>query len=146
MNYTFRPCTFDDFDFLFELKKQNFKYYVDKIWGWDDNEQRQKLMRDLKEHLEHKKIIMINNCVAGIYASHITEDGDLFINEISILPKYQNMGIGSNILNDVLRENHERGTKTILQVFKENRARKLYESLGFRIYNETETHFQMENI
>ena len=61
MEYTFRDCTLNDVDFLFELKKQNFKYYVEKIWSWDDKEQRIRIEQDLKEHLEHKKIIMINN-------------------------------------------------------------------------------------
>ena len=39
MKYLFRNCTLDDFDFLFELKKQNFKWYVDKIWSWNDDDQ-----------------------------------------------------------------------------------------------------------
>ena len=31
MEYSFRQCSLDDFDFLFNLKKENFKRYVDKI-------------------------------------------------------------------------------------------------------------------
>ena len=54
MEYSFRNCTLDDFGFLFELKKQNFKWYVDKIWGWKDNEQKERLKQDLEEHLQHK--------------------------------------------------------------------------------------------
>ena len=45
-----------------------------------------------------------------------------------------------------LKENHEKGIRTILQVFKDNPAKKLYEQLGFKVYGETETHYQMENI
>ena len=33
MEYSFRNCTLEDFDFLFNLKKENFKWYVDKILG-----------------------------------------------------------------------------------------------------------------
>ena len=47
MEYSFRNCTLDDFDFLFELKKENFKWYVDKIWGWNDDDQKQRLKQDL---------------------------------------------------------------------------------------------------
>ena len=43
MKYNFRNCTLDDFEFLFELKKQNFKWYVDKIWGWKDDEQKERV-------------------------------------------------------------------------------------------------------
>lgn len=146
MEYNFRKCTLEDFDFLFDLKKQNFKWYVDKIWGWNDDEQKQRLKQDLNEHLEHKRIILMNNKMIGVYAVHITDDGDLFINEISILKDYQHQGIGTKILKQQLVENHKKGIRTILQVFKDNPAKFLYESLGFKVYGENETHYQMENI
>ncbi len=146
MKYSFRSCTLEDFDFLFNLKKENFKWYVDRIWGWKDEEQKEKLKQDLNEHLSHKRIILINNELAGVYAVHITENGDLFINEISILRKYQNRGIGRKILEKQLKENQKNGIRTILQVFKDNPAKKLYEQLGFKVYGETETHYQMEII
>lgn len=146
MEYSFRNCTLDDFDFLFELKKQNFKWYVDKIWGWNDNDQKKRLKQDLEEHLAHKRIILIDNKEVGIYAVHTTENGDLFINEISILKEYQNKGIGRKILEEQLKENRQKGIRTILQVFKDNPAKSLYEKLGFKVYGETETHYQMENM
>ena len=146
MKYSFRSCTLEDFDFLFNLKKENFKWYVDRIWGWKDEEQKEKLKQDLNEHLSHKRIILIDNELAGVYAVHITENGDLFINEISILRKYQNRGIGRKILEKQLKENQKNGIRTILQVFKDNPAKKLYEQLGFKVYGETETHYQMEII
>lgn len=146
MEYSFRNCTVNDFDFLFELKKQNFKWYVDKIGGWKDEEQKERLKQDLEEHLAHKRIILIDNKPVGIYVVHITENGDLFINEISILREYQNKGIGRKILKEQLKENQSKGIRTILQVFKDNPAKSLYEKLGFKVYGETETHYQMENL
>ena len=146
MEYSFRNCTVNDFDFLFELKKQNFKWYVDKIWGWKDDEQKERLKQDLEEHLAHKRIILIDNKPVWIYVVHITENGDLFINEISILREYQNKGIGRKILEEQLKENQSKGIRTILQVFKDNPAKSLYEKLGFKVYGETETHYQMENL
>ena len=114
MEYSFRSCTLEDFDFLFNLKKENFKWYVDKMWGWKDEEQKERLKQDL--------------------------------NEISILRKYQNRGIGRKILEQQLKENQKNEIRTILQVFKDNPAKKLYERLGFKVYGETETHYQMEII
>ena len=146
MKYSFRNCTLDDFDFLFELKKENFKWYVDKIWGWNDDDQKQRLKQDLTEHLAHKRIVLVDSKKVGVYAVHITEDGDFFINEISILKEYQNKGIGRKILEEQLKENRQKGIRTILQVFKDNPAKSLYEKLGFKVYGETETHYQMENM
>jgi len=144
MEYSFINCTLDDFDFLFELKKENFKWYVDKIWGWNDDDQKQRLKQDLEEHLAHKRIILVDSKKVGVYAVHITENGDLFINEISILKEYQHKGIGRKILEEQLKENKQKGIRTILQVFKENPAKTLYEKLGFKVYGENETHYQMK--
>lgn len=146
MEYSFRSCTLEDLEFMFNLKKENFKKYVDKIWGWKDNDQIERLKQDLKEHLPHKRIILVDNKPVGVYAVHTIEEGDLFINEISILKEYQNRGIGRNILEEQLKESHKKGIRTILQVFKDNPAKKLYEQLGFKVYGETETHYQMENV
>lgn len=144
MKYTFRPCVLDDFDFLFMLKKDNFRRYIEEIWGWNEEEQKNRLKEDLKIHLDHKKIILLDDKPIGVYVTHFTEKGDLFINEISILKEYQNKGIGTNIISKQLKEN--KGTRKILQVFKNNPAKKLYEKLGFKVYNETETHYQMEKL
>lgn len=144
--YTFRDCNLNDFDFLFNLKKQNFKWYVDKIWGWNDNDQKERLKQDLVEHLKHKHIIICNNEPIGIYAFHITENGDFFINEISLIKEYQHNGIGTSILKNQIKENHKNKVRTILQVFKDNPAKRLYEKLDFKVYGETETHYQMENM
>lgn len=99
-----------------------------------------------EEHLHHKRIIVIDNKPAGVYVVHTTEDGDLFINEISILKEYQHKGIGRKILEEQLKENYSKRIRTILQVFKDNPAKKLYEQLGFKVYGKTETHYQMENV
>ncbi len=144
MEYSFRNCTLDDFDFLFELKKQNFKCYINKESGWDDEEQKQKLRQDLKEHLQHKRIILVDNKMIGVYVVHTTETGDLYINEISILKEYQNKGIGRKILEKQLNENKKNRIRTILKVYKDNPAKKLYEQLGFRVYGETEMHYKMK--
>ena len=146
MNISFRKCTNEDFNFLFLLKKQNFKKYVDDIWGWDDLEQINRMKMDLEEHLSHKHIIIIDGIEIGVYAYHITNNGDFFINEINILKEYQNKGIGSKILKEQLLKNSENNIRTILQVFKNNPAINLYKRLGFVIYEETDTHFRMEKI
>ncbi len=144
MEYKFRKCSLDDFDFLFMLKKQNFKKYVDNIWGWNDEVQKARLKEDLDKHLQHKHIIIIDNKMVGVYAWHITEEGNFFINEINIIKEYQNKGIGSNIIKNTLDENRKNKVRTILQIFKDNPAKILYERLGFKVYSETDTHYQME--
>lgn len=56
------------------------------------------------------------------------------------------MGLERRRTEKQIKENKNKEIRTILQVFKNNPAKKLYERLGFRVYNETETHYQMENL
>ena len=83
---------------------------------------------------------------AGEGGDRKAEKGDMFISEINILKEYQGMGIGTEILTKQLDENKVNGIRTILRVFKDNPAKKLYERLGFSVYDEIETHYLMEKI
>jgi|GEM_PF-5975693 len=42
MNYTFRNCTNNDIEFILNLKELCLKWYIEKIYGWDKEVQRQK--------------------------------------------------------------------------------------------------------
>lgn len=46
-----------------------------------------------------------------------------------------------NILTTCTRQ--KSNVDTVLQVFKENPAKKLYEKTGFEVYDETKTHYKM---
>lgn len=59
-----------------------------KFWVWKDADKRERVQQDLKEHLHHKGIILVDNKPVEVYVIHTTQDGDLFINEISILKEY----------------------------------------------------------
>lgn len=144
MNIKFRKCTLDDFDFLFKLKKENFKKYVDNIWGWDDDDQIKRLRIDLEETLEQKNVIIYNDIEVGVFSFYMIEKDICRINEVNILKEYQNLGIGTYILENKLKENSEKNIRTILQVFKDNPAMNLYKRLGFKVFEETETHYRME--
>ena len=146
MNIKFRKCTLDDFDFLFKLKKENFKKYVYNIWGWDDDNQIKRLRIELEETIEQKNVIIYNDIEVGVFSFYMIEKDICRINEVNILKEYQNLGIGTYILENKLKENSEKNIKTILQVFKDNPAMNLYKRLGFKVFEETETHYRMEKI
>ena len=58
------------------------------------------------------------------------------------MPKYQNKGIGTAVLKEILFENNNRDI--ILQCFKENSAINLLEMMGFKKKTETQTHYIMK--
>lgn len=70
--------------------------------------------------------------------------GEIFIDLIEIMPEYQNRGLGTAILNEII-DNAKSNDFTIrLQVLKINPAINFYKRLGFIVSSETHTHFVME--
>ena len=61
--------------------------------------------------------------------------------EIELLPAWQGRGIGSSIVRWLMKEAATAGKPLTLRVLHVNeRARALYERLGFRPFKEIETH------
>ena len=66
------------------------------------------------------------------------------INNIEIAPEFQNVGIGTWLINRLLQQARGEDVPVDLQVMKVNLdARRLYERLGFTVTGETDTHWQM---
>ena len=78
----------------------------------------------------------------GFYNGKEIENNTFEIGNICIKPEYQNKGIGTAVLKEILFEHKEKNIK--LQAFKVNeRAIKLYERIGFKKVEETKTHYVM---
>ncbi len=146
IEYYFRKATIDDFDFIFDLKKKNFKKYIEEYFEWNEEERKEMYYNTLKNYLGGYNIIVINNKDVGIFAVDESYKGESYISEISLNKEYQNKGIGTDILNNLLIKNKQKGLKTKLKVFKNSPAKKLYERLGFSVYGENESHYQMEKM
>lgn len=59
------------------------------------------------------------------------EDASLRLIDISLIPELRGAGLGAAILADLKRDAAARGKSVVLHVEKGNRARRLYERLGF---------------
>jgi ribosomal protein S18 acetylase RimI-like enzyme len=57
---------------------------------------------------------------------------DIRIVDLALLPQYRNQGIGTRLLRAVIAEARRTGTRVSLHVDEVNRARLLYQKLGFR--------------
>lgn len=64
--------------------------------------------------------------------------------EIQIDPEFQGRGLGTAVLTDTLGQAHQTGFSVRLQVLLKNRAKALYERLGFVVTGETGTHYTTE--
>lgn len=142
-NYCFRKSTLNDIDLIFKLKELGLKWYIEIIYGWDDEVQRRKTEEHLKQYLDDIRIIRVDNKDVGVTAFHKNEDY-YCIGLTVIHPDYQNMGIASSILSEYIECAKKDRKRIIIKTYKYNPAKRLYERLGFKVYNEDDTHVYME--
>ncbi|MGW4099732.1 GNAT family N-acetyltransferase [Mycobacterium sp. NPDC004974] len=125
----FRPAIDEDFEFIFELHKATLGPYVDAVWGWVDEEQRDYLGRALS--VQNSQVIVIDGVDAGrLTVQH--RDREVYVGLIEINRPMQGLGIGSHILRNVLKDAFAEGKCVRLNVLGVNAgAYRLYSRLGF---------------
>lgn len=138
MKIEFRKIENKDFDFLWRLHNAALKKYVSQTWGWDENWQRDNFAEEFDTR--NGKIIVFENQDAGFLWYKETSPENLLVS-IRLLPEFQNKGIGTRIIENLIK-NSDKPIK--LQVLKINPARRLYERLGFQITDKSETHYMMK--
>jgi ribosomal protein S18 acetylase RimI-like enzyme len=75
----------------------------------------------------------------------VDQAGDtLHLLDIALLPEYRNAGIGTWLIQNLLDEAAQINKPVQLHVEKNNRARRLYDRLGFRVIGDTGMYFSME--
>jgi len=141
--YSLKIATQEDYDFIYNLNKTNMEDYVIETWGnWNENFQKDFFSRYLQT-LEFQ-IIVIKNKSVGIVAFSRNKTS-INIDEIQLLPEYQNRGIGTLILSDIIASAQKAKIEITLRVLKVNYiAQKFYDKLGFEKIGDTETHFLLK--
>ena len=138
-----RPGQEKDSKFIYLIKKTTLKSYIEQTWGsWDEKFQ---VSRHNKNFIsEVYQIIQYKGIDIGV--QKIQEDNEsVEIDIIEILPEYQNKGIGTQLLNNIISFSRQKNKIVSLQVLKANtRALKLYKHLGFQVINENDTHLRMK--
>lgn len=140
--YSLRKITEKDYDFIYEVKKNAYKKYVEANWGiWDEEAQIEYFKGFINTYKESTYIIKSEGQDIGFYNGEVLEDRKFEIGNICIIPEFQGKGIGSTILIDILNQNKDKDV--VLQYFKQNPVGKLYRRLGFIPNGETKFHYQM---
>jgi ribosomal protein S18 acetylase RimI-like enzyme len=145
LRYTLRPATERDYAWLWEVKRLTMRPYVEQTWGGWDNEAQEEFFRQ-NFVPAHMRVIVIDGRDAGLF--HVErEAAEIFLANIQLLPEFQNRGIGTALVRDLIAEAQAAGKSVRLQVLKPNRAaRRLYERLGFALFEETGIHYRMRAV
>ncbi len=88
-------------------------------------------------------IITIDNKAAGRVVVNRTEE-EIRLVDVAVLPAHRGRGIGTEVIQGVLREAATAGKPVRLSVIKGQRAFRLYQRLGFRKTGEAAMREQME--
>ena len=136
-----RPATPDDYQFAYRVHRAAMRASVELTYGWDEEWQE----RYFQEHFDpaERQIIRYGGKDVGVLSVEERKDS-LFLALIAILPEYHGRRIGTTLIRRLQRRANEDGVPLTLRVLKVNRARDLYEQLGFVVTGETDTHYQMK--
>ncbi len=134
----------EEIKFIYDLKKEVYMKYVEKAYGeWNEENQKKLFERFMKENAKNIELIYLKDELVGFYHGKDKDNNTFEIGNICVKPEYQNKGIGTAVLKEILFEH--KGQDIKLQVFKINeKAIKLYERAGFEKIDETETHYIMK--
>ncbi|WP_255507978.1 N-acetyltransferase [Lysinibacillus sp. BW-2-10] len=142
----------EESNFLFEVYESSRLSEV-STWGWEQNQITQflKMQYQLQQqsylihypNLETNIIYFQNKKVGRLLLANLFDKQ--VIVDITILPNYQNRGIGTYIISNILKDAKNQNKIVQLSVFYTNKqALKLYEQLGFKKVNQNEMYIQME--
>lgn len=136
-----RPSEPEDEAFLWRLNQLAYEDVVTAQFGeWEPVKQRG--LFDAKWRLQEYRVIVSHGTPVGAVSS-VSTDAALTLLELLVLPAHQNGGIGTRVVRELQAEARGKRLPLLLRVLHLNRARALYERLGFSVYDKTETHYLM---
>ena len=138
--YSLRAATQQDAAFIYGLRVAGLREYVVQIWGWDEADQAARFRAQFDP--ARYQVVVVDGRDIGAVAVEWRSD-EVFFADIEVGPAWRGRGLGTAIVGAVLAEARRRGLPATLQVLKVNPARRLYERLGFRVVEETPTHYRM---
>ena len=144
--YNMRPYIDNEYhnykEFVYQVKKNAYKKYVEEYYGkWDEEEQRKYYENFIEKVKDAAWIIQLNGQDIGFFNGMTLDDGSYEIGNICIIPEYQGKGIGTSVLNDIMSLHNNQDLH--IQYFKSNPVGRLYERLGFILVGEDDYHYKM---
>jgi ribosomal protein S18 acetylase RimI-like enzyme len=120
-----------DFERLYAWREAGFRALVEQGGPWIEAEQRRGLADDLAAQ-PYEILLDDDGAPVGNLAVRAREDHD-FLDEIVVAPEHRGRGVGTQVMRELMAAARARGVPLRLSVRGGNRARSLYERLGFRV-------------
>lgn len=127
--YQTRPAREDDLEAMFQCFRLTMRLHIEPAYGWDEAFQRSSFLN--KALGADCTVFDVGQDFAG-FGWVERGESDWLLRMVCVHPDFQNRGIGRDWVGSLRDEAVGSGQRLRLKVFKTNRARALYERLGFQ--------------
>jgi ribosomal protein S18 acetylase RimI-like enzyme len=150
---TLRLSTPDDQEFLFAVYASTRDEEL-SLSGWDDNQKR--AFNEMQFHAQSQQYrLCYPQADSGVILLDDHPVGRLLVDrkgadfthvDIALLPEYRNRGIGTTLIQSLLKEATGAQKNVALHVLRWSSAARLYERLGFTMVSEDGVYLEMKRI
>jgi len=136
-----RPASGGDFQFCWSLYRDSMKSLtMELLQYWNESGQR----RMVEETITDSGTSIIVSSGSGIGWLQISETPEeIYLGQLYVTPSMQNRGIGTAVVRRLCDRASQQRKALTLEVMKNNRARLLYERLGFDPVGSSKYKFNM---
>jgi ribosomal protein S18 acetylase RimI-like enzyme len=141
LDFSFRRVAPQDFAFCWATYREAMKPLTVELMQWDETSQRRGIEEALGD--EGASILVTDDTDAGWL--HVIETRrDIHLGHLYLAPQQRNRGLGTKFLRWMGERAKRKDKNFTLEVLKNNRARGLYERLGFRIIEASPLKYTMQ--
>jgi ribosomal protein S18 acetylase RimI-like enzyme len=138
IEFTLRPATLNDIEFIYELRTKTMKPYFEGTLGWSEALEREKAA----DELTNAEIVIAGQKRVGVIKV-IPKTDELHLHQMQILPEFQKKGIGAELVRRTISRSEQSCKPITLFVVNNTPAKRLYERFGFVVTNDFEQHCRM---
>src|SRR4030042_2795365 len=139
---TLRTAIQNDKKFAQNIHHIAFKTLVENQYGYWNVIDQDRYFENSWNY-EQTNVIQKNMIDCG-YVKIIENEKEIILDDIAIDPSFQNKGIGTKIIKDILEKAITKKCSVKLIISLKNNAFNLYKRLGFKEYGKTNTHYLMQ--
>ena len=139
MQLTVTPATRHDYSFCYRLTKRNMLELFIRHWGgWEPGRFRSDFGLDGTRIVRHGSMRIA-------YFTVREEPKSFYVDNMQVSGRYRGKGLGTRLMGLIEERTVQEGKKRVqLTVFKDNRAIRLYQRLGYRVVQDKGTSVLME--
>ena len=128
-------------EFSDAIKEAAYRSYIEELWGWDEKIVGQYNERNWRE--KRPQVILYSDQPIGTV--YVGEDEEsIEIAQFILISEYQNQGVGSYILKDIIDSADLSGKMIKLNYLRKNPVASLYRRTGFQVVAEDDMLFWAE--